>query len=369
MPVADAPPLSLLALSRATLARQLLLERRRMAAADAIEHLVGMQGQAPNAPYVGLWTRLVDFDPAELAGLINGRQAVRASLFRATVHLVTARDFLALRPLLEPMFARVFASSPFGHHLAGTELDAIAAAGRALLDEQPRTRAELGPLLASRWPDLDPVSLAYAATFVVPAVQVPPRGIWGTSGPAAWATSDTWLGRPRGHGSTLDELVLRYLGAFGPATVRDVQTWCGLTRLREVVDRLGPRLRRFRTEDGADLYDLPDAPRPDPGTPAPPRFLPEYDNLLFSYADRRRVLTGGRKPDLPPGNGGTSGSVLVDGFLAGTWRLERADGAAVLRVSTGTGWPDRDRSAVAEEGDRLLAFIAPDVETCHVEYV
>ena len=358
-------------LGRATLARQLLLRRHRMPATEAIERLVGMQAQAPNAPYVGLWSRLEGFDPTELAGLVTGRQAVRAPLMRATIHLVTARNALALRPVVQSVLERSFrTSSPFARGLDGLDESELLAAGRALLAERPRTRAELGPLLAARWSGHEPDVLAYTLTYLAPLVQVPPRGVWGTNGPAAWTTMEAWLGRELEPETEPDGLVVRYLAAFGPATVRDVQMWSGLTRLREVVDRLRHRLRTFRDEDGRELFDLPDAPRPDPDTPAPPRFLPEYDNIQFAHADRRRVIPEGRRPPLYPGNGGTLGTILVDGRLAGTWRLDTPAPAAssrsgpaaestVLTIEPYAELPARDREQLTDEAARLLAFTSP----------
>jgi hypothetical protein len=354
-------------LNRATLARQLLLHRAEMAAGAVIGHLVGMQAQAPNAPYVGLWTRLRDFDAGELVRLLTEHRAVRAPLMRATIHLVTSHDCVALRPLVQPVLERNFhTGSPFGRNVRDLDLGPVLAAGRTLLAEQPRSRAELGPLLAERWPGVDADTLAYAVTYLEPLVQVPPRGIWGTSGPAAWTTTAAWLPEPPASTTSLEELVVRYLGAFGPATVADVQAWSGLTRLREVVDGIRSRLRKFRDEDGRELFDLPGAPRPDPDEPAPPRFLPEYDNVQFGHADRSRLVPTGRKPPLFAGNGGVLGTVLVDGMLAGTWKITRprkAGAGAVLAVEPYEPLPADQQQALAEEGARLLAFVAPDAAT------
>jgi hypothetical protein len=355
--------LSLLALNRATLDRQFLLRRTAMTAQQAVGHLGGLQAQAPLAPYVGLWTRVAGFRHEELQDLLTERRLVRAHLLRNTVHLLTAADFLTFRPLFQSVMERAL-TAHFGRNLTGLDPAELREAAAALLAQAPLTRTELGRRLAQRWPGRDPGSLAYAATHLLQLVQVPPRGIWGSGGPATWFLATAWLGptaaaRPLTPREAAEELVLRYLGAFGPASVKDIQAWSGLSRLREVTEGLGDRLRPFTGPDGGDLLDLPDAPRPDgESTPAPPRFLPEYDNLLLSFADRSRVIPHGRPVPLPPGNGASTGTLLVDGFWQADWTITRDRDLAVLDVRPFTALGG-SHDAIAAEGDRLLAFAAP----------
>jgi hypothetical protein len=354
--------LSRRALNRALLARQMLLRRREMPAERAIEHLVGMQAQVPLNPYFGLWTRLEGFQPDELARMITDRSAVRSPLLRTTIHLVTARDCLTLSPLLQPVLERTLKSTAFGKGTTGVDSVALLAAGRAALEETPRTLTELGRLLHDRWPDRDPTHLAYTIHYRLPLVQVPPRGVWGASKQATWTTVETWLGRPLDPTPSLDEVVLRYLAAFGPASAADVRTWSGLAGLREVVERLRPGLRAFRDDQGRELFDLPDAPRPDPDTPAPPRFLPEYDNLFLSHADRSRIVADEDRQRLATANGVGPGTFLADGFIRGTWRIVSSKSTATLRIDPLHPLSSQDRDALTEEGVRLLEFAASSQE-------
>ncbi|HUE26574.1 MAG TPA: winged helix DNA-binding domain-containing protein [Solirubrobacteraceae bacterium] len=346
--------LSRRALNRALLARQMLLERRELPAVDAIEHLVGMQAQEPQAPYIGLWTRLLDFSPNELSDLIASRQAVRGSLMRATLHLVTARDWARLRPLVAPVLERGFAGSTFSKAIAEVDLDRLLARGRELLAEKPRSRAELGLLLAEHWPDVDRTSLAYAVSYLEPVVQVPPRGLWRRSGQARWTTATEWLGEsgPERE-SPADDLVLRYLAAFGPASVKDIQAWSGLTRAGELVERVRDRLRVFHHEDGRELLDVADGLLPDPDTPAPARFLPPFDNAILSHADRGRIVAPEHRPFVYGDR--LLRTFLVDGFVAGNWQLE----GDTLHVRPILPLSPADRAALLEEGERLVRFIAP----------
>ncbi len=362
--------LSQRALNRALLERQFLLRRSKLSVPKVIEHLVGLQAQAPNPPYYGLWTRLEGFRQEALATLLLDRQVVRIVLMRGTIHLVTARDARMLRPLMQPMlehFLRTHAT--YGRDIAGMDLEALVAAGRALVEEEPRTTTELGALLAERWPDHDPASLAQAIRAMAPLVQVPPRGIWGVGGQTRCTTLESWVGGPLDSAPSLEELVLRYLAAFGPASVMDIQAWSGLTRLSTVTEGLRPRLRTFRDEQGRELFDLPDAPRPDPETPAPVRFLPEFDNVLLSHDDRTRVISDEDRKRISTRNGMVPGALLVDGFFHGTWKLQRARGTATLLVEPYRRLSAQDRAAVTEEGTRLLMFAAADAKAHDIQFV
>ena len=202
----------------------------------------------------------------------------------------------------------------------------------------------------------------------MPLVQVPPRAVWGAAGRSAHTSAEAWLGRPMQPGPALEPLVTRYLGAFGPATVQDIQAWSGLTRLREVVDRLRPGLRTFRDEQGAELFDLPEAPRPDPDIPAPVRLVAEFDNLVLAHGDRTRILSEPSRQRMFSRNGIFPGTVLVNGFVLGIWKITRSRAATVLTIELFQPLAPRERDAVADEGGRLLAFAAPDGQARDIRF-
>jgi hypothetical protein len=349
---ATAPLLGPHALNRATLDRQLLLRRSSLSARDAVEHLLGLQAQNVKPPYYALAARLDGFTPEELSELMARRDVVRIVTMRSTIHTHTADDCLTLRPLVQA--ARDRELGAFREGLKGVDLDRLAALARELVEAAPRTMKQLREELLAEWPHADPQALAMAARCRLPLVQVTPRGLWGRSGQVALTTAEHWLGRPAPAVPAPEPTVLRYLAAFGPASVKDMQTWAGLTRLRDAFERLRPRLLTFRDERGVELFDLPDAPRPDPATPAPPRFLPEFDNLLLSHADRTRVVPPAYRGRAWQGNQAYS-TLLVDGFLAGVWRLEEA--ALVVEPFGTLGRALRDE--VTAEGERMLRAMHP----------
>ena len=362
------PILSTRVLNRATLARQLLLERSTISPLDAVRQLVGLQAQVPRDPYTALWSRLDSFDPAALGELLERREVVRIVVMRGTIHLVTAQDCLRLRPLMQPILDAELARHPDAKRLRGVDLRRALAFASSLLAEQPLTGTELRQALAERFPELDAVALGIACRCKLPLVQVPPRGVWGQAAQARSTTATAWLGASLDASPSIDDVVLRYLGAFGPAGVADLATWCRLTGMREVVERLRPRLCSFADENGRELFDLPDGSRPDPDVPAPVRYLPEYDNVLLSHADRSRVVPAGRRGALRASWRIGRGSVLHDGFLCGVWRLERprGSGSALLEVTLAARLAKRAVASVEAEGRRYLRFAAPDAETIDV---
>ena len=357
------------ALNRALLARQGLLERSDTPVPELLERLVGMQAQVPSNPYVALWSRLRAFEPRALSDLIERRAAVRAQTLRATIHLHTAADCLAIQPVTQSVLDKTFRSS-YARRMGGVDPGPVAAAGHALLAAAPMTRAELVPQLAPRWPGAEPEALAQAVTYRCALVQVPPRGLWRTPGQARWAPTRAFLGAEPAAEGDVAALVRRYLAAFGPAAPADVRAWCGLTGLRPVVDALRPELRTFRDEHGRELLDVPDGLLPDPGTPAPPRFLPEYDNVALGHQDRSRVLAG-LGPGGPFPRGTWIGSLLVDGFYRANWSLaEERDGATltVNGLAARAGDPAGTRAAIEAEARGLLAFVAPDAPAHRVAF-
>lgn len=337
------------ALNRATLARQSLLERSPESPQVLIERLVGMQGQNPLDPYYGLWARLNGFDPYRLGRSVTEGDVVRGQFMRGTIHMFTATDAARVHPLTANVLERVFTSTQFARDLHNVGTDQVLSAARELLGVAPRSRSELGAELAKRWPEVPAASLAQAATFLLPVLQMPPRGVWGESGQARWALFESLAPVPYGPPLGVDALVIRYLRAFGPASVKDMRNWSGLTGLRAAFEAVRPQLRAYRDTNGVELFDVEDGALPDPETPAPPRLLPEFDNILLGHDDRSRFFADDEVPK------GWAGSVLADGVYAGSWRHRESVLELILTPHGLT-----HETEVAAEADRLARLAWPD---------
>ncbi|MFF3667300.1 winged helix DNA-binding domain-containing protein [Microtetraspora malaysiensis] len=345
------------ALNRATLARQLLLDHADMPVLDAVTHLCGLQAQEPQEPFVGLWSRLGAFDPADLSKLLIGRSVVRTHLMRRTVHLLAADDVLAWRARHDGMLrGRVLGT--YRRELDGVDLDELAAAGLEVMsDDEPRSMGELARALAERWPGPGPRALGeMLVAALIPMVQLPPRGLWRTKAGVRNVPISFWLGRavdppaPDGSDPVGQELVRRYLAAYGPAATADLRAWSGLTGLPAAVAAIRDELISFRDERGRELLDLPDAPRPDPDTPVPVRFLPAFDNAILGYHDRTRIIDDAHRGLSVAGER----VVLLDGRVAATWTVQ----AGTVVITPLRRFSHADRAAVTEQGRALAAFLS-----------
>ncbi|GAA1016417.1 hypothetical protein Aple_020070 [Acrocarpospora pleiomorpha] len=357
--------LSSRALNRATLARQLLLDHADVPVLDAVAHLCGLQAQEPQEPFVGLWSRVRAFDPAVLSDLLIRRGVVRTHLMRRTVHLLTADDVLAWRARHDLML-RQRVLGTYRRELAGVDLDELATAGRAVMaDAEPRSMTELARALAERWPAPGPRALGeMLIAALIPMAQLPPRGLWRTRAGVRNVPLSSWLGReidppaPTGSDPVGETLARRYLAAFGPAATADLRAWCGLAGLPAAVAAIREELITFRDEQGRELLDLPDAPRPDPDTPAPVRFLPAFDNALLGYHDRTRIIDTTHRGLSVAG----ARVVLIDGRVAATWTVN----AGTVIVTPLRRLSQADRATVAEQGQALSSFLTDD-DSHHVQ--
>ncbi len=351
--------LTLRELNRAMLARQMLLQRESLPIAEAVERLGGLQSQIPNPPYIGLWTRLANFQRGALTQLMQNREIVRVPYLRSTLHLITAADHQRFRAVIQPALTRGL-NSFFGRKIKGLDVERLAQAARPFLEEAPRTMGELRAFLLTLEPERDGDALAYAIRTVLPLVQVPPGGTWGSGTLAAYTTADNWLNETHPT-ADLSALLHRYLAAFGPASLMDFQTWTGITNLKKTLAPLTAELVAYRDEQGRELFDLQGMPLPDADTPAPLRFIPEYDNLLIAHADRTRVIADADRPKVFLSAARVLGTILVDGFVSGTWKLSKTRKSSELIISPFAPLAASVHDELLAEGESLLRFAEPDM--------
>ena len=350
------------AVNRATLARQMLVERADVSGVEAVGRLVGMQGQEPKHPYVGLWSRLDGFEEAELDRAVAERDVVRATLFRGTLHLVTAADYLRFRTTVSPVLEAGL--KVLGDRGEGLEPAKVVAAAKKLLAKEPLTFTEVRDALQKQYPEVNERALGFCTRMLVPLVMYPTDARWSWSANARFTPAEDWLGAKLHTRAEPKELVTRYLAAFGPATPADFQTWSGLQKAKPLFDDL--ELETFTDEAGKTLYDVPDGPRPDPDTPAPVRFLPEFDNLLLSHAKRERIIADEHKPAVYTKNLRVKSTYTVDGLVAGLWTAEKKRGVATLTLTPFGRTLKKTLTELEREGTALLRFLEPDAKTYQV---
>jgi hypothetical protein len=355
--------LSLRALNRATLARQLLLARERVPVVEASERLGGLQAQEAKPPFAALWSRLDGFTRDDLGAALQARDAVRGTLMRGTLHVVSARDFCAFRSALQPVLAAGLRA--LGDRAEGLDLDAVLPVARKLLAAGPLTFSELRALLLEAFPAVHERALGFAVRMHLPLVMVPTDDPWSFRSPSRFTLADTWLGKGLVAKGSSEALVRRHLAAFGPATTADVQAWSGLKGLGKVIDGLRPELIAYRDVRGRELFDLPGAPRPSEDVDAPPRLLPEFDSLLLAHADRTRIVADEQRSSLVTKNLRVRATFLLDGTISGTWTIERSRKAATLVLAPFVTLPKR-ADALREEAEGMLRFLEPDAATFDV---
>ncbi|UFS96182.1 winged helix DNA-binding domain-containing protein [Nocardia huaxiensis] len=349
--------LSVRTLNRTLLLRQHLTERVSMPAEDLIRHLVAVQGQEPNWPYVGLWTRLAGFRRDELQGLLEDRSVVRATMIRRTVHLAAAADFRWLHPTVQPFVGSVLGAAYFREAMTEVDPAELAAAGRELLTGRTVSRRELGRALGERFPTPHPGRLAQGLGALIPLVHDGRAGAWGgwRGRQVGVALAEEWIGEPVEDKPQPETMILRYLAAFGPASVADMQNWSGVTRLADVVARLRPGLRIFRDDTGRELFDLPDAPIADANMPVPVRFLPAFDNAALGHQDRRRIISDEDRARITKIASAGVPMYLVDGFVHGRWDLD----GTTIRITPWHPLSAAEETAVRAEAEQLLPVIVP----------
>jgi hypothetical protein len=356
------PPISDRALNRATLARQMLLHREKATPAAVVERLAGMQAQLARPPFIGIWSRTRPFLASDLVKAIERRDIVRGTLMRGTLHLVSRKDYLAFRPVMQPALTAGMRAI-LRERADMLDIDALTSAARAYFGAEPRTFAELRAHLMKLFPKVDERAMGYAVRMHLPLVQTPVAGSpWAYPSSSDFAVAEPWLGAPLKKADAAG-MALRYLAAFGPARADDLKTWAGLADARDIFEKLRPQLTTFSDERGRELFDLPKAPHPPEDEPVPVRFLPEFDNVLLAYADRTRLIAKAHRPHIASRNLFVPATFLVDGMVAGTWRAERKRNSATLVLQPFVPLTKATKGDLEEEGETLLRFVEPDAQT------
>lgn len=353
-------------LNRALLARQGLLKRRRIGVAAALHACGGLQSQEPKDPFVALWSRVSGFRGEQLHEAARAREIVRGTWLRATIHTVSADDYVAFRTLLQPAVDRELTGARWRAIGGGFDEGQVETRARALMAREPMSAQALGEALLPHFPTADKSGLGLWVRTRIALAMVPGDERWGYSRPPRFVPAEQWLQRPLAAADP-QALLLHGIGAIGPVTAGDLRTWSGLRGIAPQLEALRPQLKVFLDEQGRELFDLADAPRPRADTPAPVRFLPEYDNVLLSHDDRTRIVPTAHAPRLTQSaNARGRRAVLVDGFVRAVWAWTCERGQAMLEVDAFERFDADTRGAIEAEAEALLRFLEPDAQTHRV---
>jgi hypothetical protein len=344
----------------------MLLEREHIPPVRAIERLVGMQAQQSRPPFVGLWSRLDGFKRESLLKLFQTRKVVRATMMRGTLHIVSAGDYVAFRSAIQPALTAGMKSIM---RAKGASMDEqlVAASAEQCFKERAQTFEELRTALSEKFPDVDERAMGYVARTCVPLVMVPDESEYGFAG-STFASAESWLRKAIPPKDRVSDLILRYLAAFGPASVRDAQSWSAIPKLEGVFDDLRPKLQVFRDERKRELFDLPGAPLPGEDVAVPVRFIPAFDNLILSHADRTRIIADEHRSRVSTKNLQILPTFLVDGFVAGTWDVTRSKRSATLMMSPFQPVSRAVKQEITQEAEQLIRFLSPDASQFEVSF-
>lgn len=356
--------LTLRQINRATLARQMLLERQAVSPLEAVETLAGLQAQEATPPFLALWTRIANFERDHLMKPLREHRILRATAMRGTLHLLSVKDFLSFRPLLQPMLTGGL--KVLGKRGEGLNIPVLAKHGEEFFSKGPAVFEDFRGHLGTLYPDADLRAMAYAVRLHLHLIQVPDDSVWGyAKDPKFSLLASKVKAKPTPF--TTEEFVLRYLAAYGPATAADMQTWSAMKGLGPVLKAMKSKLAVFRDEAGRELFDLPDAPRPSEDTPVPVRFLPEFDSLMIAHDDRTRLIDDAHRPLLVTKNLRVRATFLVDGFVKGFWKFSSGKSKAVLELEPLEKLTKKMKAELEAEGEKLLRFAEPEAPVFEIK--
>ncbi|MFO0724056.1 MAG: winged helix DNA-binding domain-containing protein [Myxococcota bacterium] len=347
------------ALNRALLARQHLLARKETKPLKVIEDLVGLQAQQPKPPYVGLWSRVKGFKPELLSAHYRALEAVRVTAMRGTLHTMSGADYLGLRRCLQPGL-NAGMKSILRDRLQGLDQPEVEAEARRFLGKGAKTFEEVRAHLIQRFPKGDERAMGFVVRMSLPLLMEPTTDRWTFPPDAAFALAEPKLKGKLAPSSGPEALILRYLAAFGPASVADAQAWSGLGGLKPSFEALRSKLVCFQDDKKRELFDLPEAPRPDGEAEAPLRFIADFDNLVLGHEDRRRIVDDAHRSQVVTKNLLVRATFLVDGFVAGIWSVAAKKKVATMTLTPFVKLSKKTLAGLEQEAAGLFSMLEPE---------